>query len=455
MTTIKMTATKNLSCTSPGPRFIAGAAFFIAICLSLAAAGQSYAEANAAKLTYKEGSVSVSRNGAAFAEAMNGQRLLEGDMVKTGKDAKATLTLNENSTINMGPESRLEIKQYIFNYDTEKRNVVVKGYSGKMRFVVSKIFKASATGGRTAWNDSNFIVQTPTATAGIKGTEFVIVVSAKHTYFAVFSGAISAKNILGQYKGEVLLGANQSSVVKYNASPKPASDVTPQQKQNLMTDTTPALMAKKDAGPQGASEKKEQSEKKEKPDKADKDKSEAKSKEKAAKEQSDKQEAAKIAKDAAEGKKTGDIIDGLIDSGKNVDEAVALAIKAGIDPATVIYTAIVKEYSKEKVVEGALEAGVKTSVVVKTATDAGAAKKEILAAAMDAGLSKEDMVKLADAVAKTDTTSGDTSGDTVLGFTAPEEPVTVTVIYVATDTYTISGGGGTASSTSIASPVVP
>ena len=407
----------------------------MAMCFSAVPAGESYAEALAAKLTYKEGVVSVSRNGAPFAAVKTGQRLLEGDMVKTGKDAKATLTLSENSTINMGPESKLEIKQYFFNYETEKRNVVVKGYSGKMRFVVSKIFKASATGGRTVWNDSNFTVQTPTATAGIKGTEFVMVVSAKHTYFAVFKGAIAARNISVNYKGEVLLGVNQSSVVKHNAAPKPPADVTSQQKQNLMTDTTPALMAKNDNGTQGSSE----GEKKDNPDKADK-------------EQSDKQESAKISKDAAEGKKTGDIIDGLIDSGKNVDEAVALAIKAGIDPATVIYTAIVKEYSNEKVVEGALEAGVKISVVVKTATDAGAEKKEIITAANDAGLSKDSVAKVADVVAKTDTTSGDPG---VLGFTEPVEPVVTIVVYVASDAYTVSGGGGAAPSTATASPTAP
>ncbi len=416
--------------------FASVAVFFMAMCFLAVAAGQAHAEALAAKLTYKEGSVLVSRNGAPFAAVKTGQRLLEGDMVKTGKDAKATLTLNENSTINMGPESRLEIKQYFFNYETEKRNVVVKGYSGKMRFVVSKIFKASS-GGRTAWNDSNFVIQTPTATAGIKGTEFVIVVSAKHTYFAVFKGAIAASNISGKYKGEVLLGVNQASVVKHNDSPKPAFNVTPQQKQNLMNDTTPALMAKGDAGTQGAS---------------DKEIAEAKSKEKADKEQSDKQESAKVAKDAAEGKKTGDVIDGLIDSGKNVDEAVALAIKAGIDPATVIYTAIVKEYSNEKVIEGALEAGVKPAVVVKTAMDAGAEKKEIIVAATDAGLSKEAVGKVADTVAKTDTASGDTG---VLGFTEPVEPAVTNVVYVATDSYTVSGGGGAEPSTATASPTAP
>lgn len=425
-------------------RLTAAAVFCAALCFSVVAAGQSYAEALAAKLTYKEGSVSVSRNGAAFMAVKTGQRLLEGDMVKTGKDAKATLTLNENSTINMGPESRLEIKQYLFNYDTEKRNVVVKSYSGKMRFVVSKIFKASSTGGRTAWNDSNFTVQTPTATAGIKGTEFVIVVSSKHTYFAVFKGAIAAKNISGLYKGEVLLGVNQSSVVKHNAAPKPASDVTPQQKQNLTTDTTPALMAKADTGSQGgASEKKDQPDKK-----TDKDLADAKSKEKADKEQSDKQESAKIAKDAAEGKKTGDIIDDMIDSGKNVDEAVALALKAGIDPATVIYAAIVKEYSKEKVVEGALEAGVNPAIVVKVAMDAGTEKKEIIEAANNSGLSETDKEKVPDIVAKYDP-AGDPD---VFGYPDTKEPVKPDVVYVPTDSYTIGGGGGAAGSTLIGSP---
>ncbi len=196
-------------------------------------------------------------------------------------------------------------------------------------------------------------------------------------------------------------------------------------------------MAKGDAGTQGAS---------------DKEIAEAKSKEKADKEQSDKQESAKVAKDAAEGKKTGDVIDGLIDSGKNVDEAVALAIKAGIDPATVIYTAIVKEYSNEKVIEGALEAGVKPAVVVKTAMDAGAEKKEIIVAATDAGLSKEAVGKVADTVAKTDTASGDTG---VLGFTEPVEPAVTNVVYVATDSYTVSGGGGAEPSTATASPTAP
>ncbi len=296
-----------------------------------------------------------------------GDALFEGDTIKTGANSKVQLLLSDNTTIYVAQNSNLMIKEYLLNHTQNKRNVVVKSDEGKIRMVVMKMFRAIAATADKQWKSSNVRIETPTAVAGIKGTDLVIVVSRTHTQLTVFEGVVGIRNMLSSVRGEAIVGANQTSTVKKDAPPAPPVVITPQQKQQLLKDTTPELKAEKDGGKKaGAKDTKET--------KKDKDK------DKEAKE-------TKIKADLADkSKPVQDAIKKAVKSGMSLEDAIAAAIKAGADPATVVYAAIQAGYSAQQVVSAAIKAGASLASVVNAAVIAGADSKAIVQGATDAGV---------------------------------------------------------------------
>lgn len=379
------------------------------------------ADAFIGNISMVDGNVNITRKGKAdVVAAKAGDALFAGDTVKTGDNSKVQIMLGDNSTIYVAPNSNMQLKDYLLSRNEEKRNITVKAFFGKIRFVVAKIYKVSASGSQRSWRDSSFSVETPTAVAGIKGTDFVITVSPTHTTFSVFEGLVGTRNVSSLIKGEVMLGANQASTVKKDAPPKPPIQIAPQQKQMLIMETTPPIVAKKEGGEAVVA---------------------------AAKEGKDAQ-VAEIAKDVAAKVSVKDVIEKAIDKGMNVDEAAAAAMKAGVDTQAVVYAAITEGYSGKMVVEGAIEAGAKIEIVVKAAVAAGADTKEIAAGAKDAGVTAEVV-----ASAISTATSSDAP---VFGFTAPVADATPLVdAYIAPAIITVSGGGGATPSTKTATTSTP
>lgn len=383
--------------------------------LFLAMAAVSYgwaANTFIGNISMVEGNVNITRAGkAGLVAAKAGDALFAGDTIKTDDNSKAQIILGDNSTIYVAPNSNMQLKNYLLSRTEEKRNIAVKTFFGKIRFVVSKIYKVSASGTQRSWRDSNFTIETPTAVAGIKGTDFVITVSPTHTTFSVFEGLVGAKNKSSLIKGEVMLGANQASTVKKDAAPKPPIQIAPQQKQMLIMETTPPIVAKKEGGQAVAA--------------AAKDAKEAKD-----------AQVAEIAKDVAAKVSVKDIVEKAIDKGMNVDEAAAAAIKAGVDPQAVVYAAIAEGYSGKMVVEGAIEAGAKVDVVVKAAVAAGADTKAITEGAKDAGVTADVIAtSIADAA----------SPDTTFTFTPAATDAPLVEEYIAPTEAIVSGGGATPS----------
>jgi hypothetical protein len=72
-------------------------------------------------------------------------------------------------------------------------------------------------------------------------------------------------------------------------------------------------------------------------------------------------------------------------------EVVAAVIQTGEDPSLVVYTAITQEYPASVVVRAALLAGAPLEAVVRSATQAGADKKSIYVGAADAGAAPGDV----------------------------------------------------------------
>ena len=176
------------------------------------------------KLTAIQGDVDVLKPGMErAAPAVLQQPLSEGDIIRTKSNGKAEITFVDDSVVRLAPNSRLQITEYLME-GNKRKSGVMNLFRGKMRAVVSKSrgFLAAAFG-----ESEKFEVRTPTAVAGVRGTDFFISYQMGVTAIAVREGRVDTFNpaIPGQI---VRVAEGMATTIAGNAppsQPRPASDV--------------------------------------------------------------------------------------------------------------------------------------------------------------------------------------------------------------------------------------
>ena len=287
--------------------------------------------------------------------AATGDAVFQGDTIRTDEGVRIQMDLSDGSNIFIGPNSNVQMKNFMVNPSMGRRQMTVKALQGTIRFLVAKLFKNKASGSETQWKDSGVTIETHTAIAGVKGTDFAVTIGADDVEIAVFEGVVSVKNAAASVMGEILLASNQISRVLRDASPSAPAALTPQMRDRLLRSTTPAKVMVPAANARPGSKK----------DKAKGNMG--------------------IARDLAAGVPLKEIMIELVKEGVSIPEIIAAAIGEGVDPAYVVYTAISEGYSAQVVVSAALKAGAPLDAVVNAAIAAGCDKKTIYVGGADAG----------------------------------------------------------------------
>lgn len=137
--------------------------------------------------------------------------LFEGDLIKTEKNAFAQIIFEDESMVRLQENSILEIKK--MSEDRENKQTVLKLNLGKVILFVEKII----------YPLTKFEVQTPTAIAGVRGTEFAVETTGEETDIGAFSGNIGVRSILksGKESEEIFLGENEETTVEKFKIPHP------------------------------------------------------------------------------------------------------------------------------------------------------------------------------------------------------------------------------------------
>lgn len=95
-------------------------------------------------------------------KAKVGDKVFPGDVVETGIESRAKIVMSDRNVINISPQTKLEIQKYENN--GKDKNVEMNLLQGKVRNNVEQKYD----------DDKNkFLVKTPTAVAGVRGTQFV------------------------------------------------------------------------------------------------------------------------------------------------------------------------------------------------------------------------------------------------------------------------------------------
>lgn len=134
-----------------------------ALCLP-AAAGTAIAGETIGMVRFVSGDASVTR-GETSLQAAVGLKVMAGDTLVTGRDGSLGLILRDDSSLSIGPESRLLLRSFQFSPSEGKFDLVTRISRGTMAYLSGLI-------GKLAPGKARF--ETPTATIGIRGTRFAL-----------------------------------------------------------------------------------------------------------------------------------------------------------------------------------------------------------------------------------------------------------------------------------------
>ncbi len=144
-----------------------GRALIVAIvvaALGAPAAALAAAPETAGVVRVSAGPATVTRDGRVFPAAA-GTRLRAGDTLATGPGGSLGVVLRDNSSLSLGPDSRLVIGTFLFAPAEGKLGLVVRLSRGTLAFISGLI-------GKLAPETVRF--ETPSATIGIRGTRFAL-----------------------------------------------------------------------------------------------------------------------------------------------------------------------------------------------------------------------------------------------------------------------------------------
>ena len=143
--------------------------------------------------------------------ASDGSKVVWGDLVTTDRGGRARISLDDGSILNVGSDSQLRVVQH----DAANQRTQIQLAYGRLRVSAVRLARAG----------SNFEVRTPTAVAGVVGTDFALESSNNTTSLQVYEGSVTFCNLTAQC---VTVAAGFSSSVQGKEAPsQPAPTLVP------------------------------------------------------------------------------------------------------------------------------------------------------------------------------------------------------------------------------------
>jgi hypothetical protein len=179
----------------------------LALILALATPGPVEAADPVGEVIAQRGVVTAFRAGAAV-QLIHGSSVYEGDEIHTYKDAGVKMRLADGSTVAIGESGVFTVANYGYNRGTNTRTALFR--------TVQSIFRATVTALSPA---STFQVQTATAVASVRSTDWMLAARGDLTEVFVSEGSVHVRNISPSVAGEVLLTPGDGTDVRPGAAP--------------------------------------------------------------------------------------------------------------------------------------------------------------------------------------------------------------------------------------------
>jgi hypothetical protein len=156
---------------APAPDISAAPAATLPIAAAAApAAAPAKADLQAGFVKSVRGNVQLLNGTGTTRAAAAGDALGAVDRIVTGPESSASVVLRDDTTLIVGPSSRLDLKEFHFDGTTHEGGMLLSLLRGSMRMITGLIGKTNPDAVR---------VETQTATIGIRGTDFIVQADAQ------------------------------------------------------------------------------------------------------------------------------------------------------------------------------------------------------------------------------------------------------------------------------------
>ena len=135
-----------------------------AVALSLALVAGPAAASGIGQVKTARGDVVIERGGTVI-PAQPGTRVEASDVLRSGADGAAGITLNDGALLSIGPNSVLSLDTFGFDATTHQGRFDATLSKGSLAVVSGKIAKQSPDAMK---------VRTPASVLGVRGTDFVV-----------------------------------------------------------------------------------------------------------------------------------------------------------------------------------------------------------------------------------------------------------------------------------------
>ncbi len=159
-------------------------------------------------------------------KAKVGMKVRQGDVISCGKDSRAKIVMADKNIIHVSPESKLSLDEY--DYKKDEKKVMLNVIYGKIRSSVNQKYDGEK---------SKFQVKTPTAVAGVRGTDFLTSYAprTKTSQIVTFKGlvAVGRQGPNNSIVNPVIVKPGQFTKATATTPPEPPKKVPPKMFENL------------------------------------------------------------------------------------------------------------------------------------------------------------------------------------------------------------------------------
>ncbi len=164
-----------------------------------------------------------------------GDKVYPEDTIMAGVDSRAKVVMSDKNILNISPNSKVVIERYENSKgENSTKNVSLSVLYGKLRTTVNQKYDGEK---------SKFHVKTPTAVAGVRGTDFLTSHSqaTNTSKFVTFEGQVAVGSNLaanGQIANAVLVNPGEFTIASNTSAPVPPAPLPPTEVKQLKTEST-------------------------------------------------------------------------------------------------------------------------------------------------------------------------------------------------------------------------
>ena len=180
-------------------------------------------------------------SGGKVESAKVGKKVFPGDSIEAAADSRAKVVMSDKNVLNVSPDSKIVIEKYE-NDGKDKKNVELNVLYGKVRASVEQKYDGEK---------SKFNIKTPSAVAGVRGTDFITGYNpnTKVSQVITFSGvvAVGTPGPNGSISNAVFVRPGQMTSAGAGQAPEAPKSVPTEELKTMNTESVSAVEPKAEA----------------------------------------------------------------------------------------------------------------------------------------------------------------------------------------------------------------